>query len=129
MTNAQVVVAAWPQVGCYLGLVPNNNNCPLSAAELIAEEYSVVANFPDTVDNNGNTIVGSDGIFIPGADAILGCTMAYVNKMTTNGVLPQNAALAQIMYTTADGTNQSHITTYGCDGSVTHAISGGFPYP
>lgn len=71
----------------------------LQPRELFAEEYAFLVQFPDTVDNSGGTINGSDNVFNTGAFV---CTMLYVRTLSQEGRLPTAEELKSYGYSVPD---------------------------
>lgn len=82
-------------------------------AELFAEEYSVIANFPDTINNAGSTVPGRDSVFNATGGAFI-CTSLYVNKLTNYGRVPTSTELSTTSYgVTSTFAGDAYGVTYG----------------
>lgn len=96
-SNFEKIKAAYPYFEAIKGKNPGDPE--LQVRELFAEEYAYEAGFPDTIDNSGNTINGSNNVFNTGAFV---CTRLFVRTWTTHGRAPNADELRSVGYSVPD---------------------------
>jgi hypothetical protein len=115
-----VISKAFPLIG----LQPDDPSKELrQAGEVFSERFSVSVGFPDTSDNSGNAIPGSDTLFFESSPQPFACADLDQSTLITYGRQPTPAEKAGRSYMIPDGTAPTYgpgVSIRRCDGSSLH---------